>query len=76
MAILLTYGTARVLLAGDAAVREEEYRRAVRTRGLKQSSGFRSTNNPELHFRALLAEGDTQLLFYREASDRLNEVVV
>ena len=25
MAILLTYGTARVLLAGDAEAREEEY---------------------------------------------------
>jgi competence protein ComEC len=25
VAILLTYGTARVLLAGDAAAREEEY---------------------------------------------------
>ena len=26
VAILLTYGTARVLLAGDAETREEEYR--------------------------------------------------
>jgi competence protein ComEC len=34
--ILLTYGTARVLLAGDAAMREE-YRRAIPTRGLKRS---------------------------------------
>ena len=30
-AILLTYGTARVLLAGDAEAREEEHRQAVRT---------------------------------------------
>jgi hypothetical protein len=44
VAILLTYGTARVLLASDAEAREEEHRRATPTRGLK--------------FRALLSEGD------------------
>jgi competence protein ComEC len=34
VAILLTYGTARVLVSGDAEAREEEHTRAVRTRGL------------------------------------------
>jgi hypothetical protein len=32
----------RILLAGDAEAREEEHRRAVRTRGLKRSSTFRN----------------------------------
>ncbi len=41
VAILLSYATARVLLAGDAEAREE-HRQAVRTRGLKRSSTFRN----------------------------------
>ncbi len=56
MAILLTYGTARVLLVGDAEAREEEYRQAVPTRGLKRLSKFETTKHPELRFRALLNE--------------------
>jgi hypothetical protein len=60
MTTFLTYGTARVLLVGDAEKRKEEHRRAVRTRGLKRSSGFRSTIRPELMFRALLTEGDAR----------------
>jgi hypothetical protein len=61
VAIFLTYGMIRVLLAGDAAVREEEYRRAVPTRGLKQSSKFETTKQPELHFRTLLTEGASEM---------------
>lgn len=61
VAFLLTYGTARILLAGDAAVREEEYMRAVPARGLKRSSGFRSTKRPELRLRALLTADGSRL---------------
>jgi len=42
VAILLTYGTARVLLARDAEARKEEHSPAVRTRGLKRSSTSRN----------------------------------
>jgi len=61
VAILLTYGTARVLLAGDAEAREEEY--------MASGPYARSQtvhNVPQLHtlsesrFRALLAEGATR----------------
>ena len=34
MAILLTYGTARILLAGDAEANEEVYRPEISARGL------------------------------------------
>jgi beta-lactamase superfamily II metal-dependent hydrolase len=43
VAIQLTYAIARFLLAGDAEARDEEYRQAVRTRGLKRSSKFEAT---------------------------------
>jgi hypothetical protein len=66
VAILLTYGTTGVLLAGDAKESEEEPRRAVRTRGLKRSSGFGTTKSPELRLRAMLTEGNTRVLFHRE----------
>jgi beta-lactamase superfamily II metal-dependent hydrolase len=56
VAILLTYGTARVLLAGDVEAREEQHR-AVRTRGLKRLSTFRNYTHSEPRFRALLREG-------------------
>jgi hypothetical protein len=56
VAILLTYGTARVLLAGDTEAREE-HRQAVRRRSLKRSSGFRSTKLPDVPFSARLTEG-------------------
>ncbi len=55
VAILLSYGRARILLAGDAEAREG-YRQAVHARGLKRSSKFESTKQPELRFRALLTE--------------------
>jgi hypothetical protein len=52
VAILLTYGTARVLSASAAEAREEKHRRAVRTRGLKRSSPFRNYSHSEPRFRA------------------------
>jgi competence protein ComEC len=60
VAILLSYGTARVLLAGDAEAREEEYMAGGPTRGLKRSSGFRSTKRSELKFRTVLTEDGTR----------------
>jgi hypothetical protein len=68
VAILLTYGTAYVLLAGEAEFRDEEYP----TRGLEWSSTFRNyTHSPERRFRALLlTEGGAKMLFHRETSDR------
>jgi hypothetical protein len=61
VAILLTYGTIRVLLAGDAEAREEEYRRAAHTRGLKRSSTFRNYTHSEPRFHALLTEGASEI---------------
>jgi hypothetical protein len=55
VAILLTYATARILLAGDAAAREEDMASAA-TRGLKRSSRFETTKQFEVKFRALLTE--------------------
>lgn len=55
MAILLTYETALVLLAGDTEVREE-YMASGPTRGLKRSSGFESTKSSDLRFRVQLAD--------------------
>jgi antibiotic biosynthesis monooxygenase (ABM) superfamily enzyme len=55
VAILLTYGTARVLLAGDAEAREE-HRQAVRTRGLEWWLTFPNYTHSEPRFRALLTE--------------------
>jgi hypothetical protein len=61
VAILLTYGTARVLLVGDAETREEEcISRTARTRGFKRSSTFRNYTHSEPRFRALLTEGGAQ----------------
>jgi hypothetical protein len=37
-------------------------------------SGFETTKHPELRFRALVAESDTKVRFYREGLDRLGEV--
>jgi hypothetical protein len=63
VAILLTYGTARVLLVGDAETREEEcISRTARTRGFKRSSGFETTKQSELRFRALLTGSDARVL--------------
>ena len=61
VAILLSYGTARVLLAGDAEAREEEYMGSGATRGLKRSSTFRNYTHSEPRFRALLTEGMHEL---------------
>jgi hypothetical protein len=56
--ILLTYGTARVLLVGDAETRVTW--RAVHARGLKRSSTFRNYTHSEPGFRALLTESGNQ----------------
>jgi hypothetical protein len=64
MAVLLSYGTARVLLGGDAGA-SEEYRCAANTRGLIRLSGFRSTKSPDLRFRALLTDGSSELELVR-----------
>jgi hypothetical protein len=61
VAILLSYGPARVLLAGNAEAKEQEYRRAVPTRGLKRSSTFRNYTHPELRFRAYLTKGASEM---------------
>jgi hypothetical protein len=58
VAILLTYSTARVLLAGNAEAREEEYMANGPIRGLKRSSTFRNYIPSGRRFRALLTEGD------------------
>jgi hypothetical protein len=62
-----------ILLADGAGAREEEHRRAVRARGLKRSSTFRSYTHSEPRFRVLLAEGDVRALFHGEASERLDD---
>jgi hypothetical protein len=59
--MLLTYGTACALLAGDAEPREEEYSQAVRARGLKLSSTFRNYTHSEPRFCVLLTEGASEL---------------
>jgi len=61
VAILLTYGTARVLLACDAEVREENIRQAVPIRGLKRLSMFRNYTHSEPRFRALLIKGASEV---------------
>jgi hypothetical protein len=52
----------RILLAGAAEAREENYRRALTTRGLKRSSTFRNDTHSEPRFRALLTEGEANRL--------------
>ena len=61
VAILLTYGTARVLLARDAEARKEEHSPAVRTRGLKRWLTFRNDTHSGTRFRARLTEGVSNL---------------
>jgi antibiotic biosynthesis monooxygenase (ABM) superfamily enzyme len=60
VAILLTYGTARVLLAGDAEAREE-HRQAVRTRGLEWWLTFPNYTHSEPRFHARLSEGASEI---------------
>jgi beta-lactamase superfamily II metal-dependent hydrolase len=62
--ILLSYGTARVLLAGDAEAREEEY-----MAGGPYTGPLTVINVPKLHtlwarFLALLTEGEARVNFY------------
>jgi hypothetical protein len=70
LAILWSYATARVLLAGDAEARGRSTWRVVHTLGLKRSSTFRNYTHSEPRFRALLTDGEEQALFHRDASDR------
>ncbi len=77
MAILLTYGTARILLAGDAEAREEEYMaNGPYTGPLTVPSTFRNYTYSEPRFRALLTEGGAQRLelsrSYSKAKSRLS----
>jgi hypothetical protein len=51
---------ARVLLAGEIEVREE-YMAGIPTRGLKRLSRFESTKSSDLRFRALLADGTSEV---------------
>jgi hypothetical protein len=74
VAILLTYGQARILLAGDAEAREEEHRRAVRTRGLKRSSKLETTKRSELRFRASHTEGGAQSLELSRSKQQMRAV--
>ena len=74
VAILLTYGTARVLLAGDAEARKSTWP-AAPTRGLKRLSKFKTTKSSELKFRAVLTESVTRMLFHGRAFDRVDEVL-
>jgi hypothetical protein len=48
-------------------------RRESRLPDLCGSPGFTSTKTPNLKFRALLTEGDAQLLFHREVFGQLGE---
>jgi hypothetical protein len=76
VAILLIYGTAHVLLAGNTEAREEEYMANRSIRGLKRSSGFRSTKSSDLKFRVLLPEGGARVLFYRDAYGQIKEAMM
>jgi hypothetical protein len=60
VAILLTYGTARGLLADDAEARKCTWPE-VCTRGLKRWLTFETTKSAELRFRARLTEGASKL---------------
>ena len=55
VAILMSYATARILLASDADAKEGTWP-AAPARGLKLSSGLRSAKQPEVHSRARLTE--------------------
>ncbi len=60
VAILLTYGTARVLLAGDAEAREEYVAGGFYT-GVLDRRQRSETTHLEPRFRALLIEGAPEL---------------
>jgi hypothetical protein len=64
VAILLTYGTARVLLAGEAKARKEEHstERFVHA-ALHGGLTFRNYTRSEPRFHTLLTEGATPELF-------------
>jgi competence protein ComEC len=60
VAILLTYGTARVLLAGDAEAREEDYMANGPYTGPLTVVNVPKLQRPELKFRAVLTEDGTR----------------
>jgi 16S rRNA (adenine(1408)-N(1))-methyltransferase len=60
----------RAMLAGNAEVREEAYMTNGPYTRSYGPSRFETTKQAELRFRAVLAEGGTQMLFHRDASDR------
>jgi hypothetical protein len=60
VAILLTYGTARILLAGDAEANEEEYMANGTYTDPLTIVRFETTKQPAPRFRALLNKGDTR----------------
>jgi beta-lactamase superfamily II metal-dependent hydrolase len=62
VAILLSYGTARVLLAGDAEAKEEEYlANGSFTRPQAVINVSKLHTHSEPRFRALLTEGTPDL---------------
>jgi hypothetical protein len=73
VAIHLTYGTARILLAGEAEARITW--RAASARGPKRSSTFRNYTQSEPRFRARLIEGGALVLFHREEFERLDKAL-
>jgi hypothetical protein len=76
VALLLTYGMARVLLTGDAEAREEYIAKGP-IWGLSLSSTFRNYTHSEPRFRALLTEGGNGRLelarVYGHASNILSD---
>jgi hypothetical protein len=56
VAIILTYGTACVLLAGDTEAKGRSTWRIAATRGFEWSSTFRNYIRSKSKFRALLTE--------------------
>jgi hypothetical protein len=71
VAIVLSYGRARVLLAGDAKASNEEHSPAVRTRGLKRGSKFKTAKSFGLKFCAMLTVGEVRMSFHREVPGRV-----
>jgi hypothetical protein len=61
VAILLTYGRAHVLLAGDAEGREEEYMASGPSPVPSRSSTSRNYTRSEPRFRALLTDAASEM---------------
>jgi hypothetical protein len=78
VAILLSNGTASMLLAGDAEAREEEYMAGGPTPGLLPSSTFPNYTHSEPRFHALVTEGASEvklaLVYWLDARSALTEL--